>query len=276
MQAHRMTGTSQKPAKLPGTRPKGARDEREAAARVRKMFSEIAPRYDFLNHLLSFSLDRIWRRRAANRFRRVLRRTDARVLDLCCGTGDLTFALNRVREQAIRDARAHRIPIIGCDFAQPMIRRARKKSRGHEHAATFIIADALQLPFRDQTFDLVSSAFGFRNLANYEQGLREIARVLKPGGQICILEFSEPRGAAAVLFRLYFRRILPLVGSALSGTREPYFYLPGSVAKFPSPPEITALMEKAGFHEVYFESWNFKSVVFHTARRTLACSGDSS
>jgi len=271
-----MTETTQKSAKLPGTRPKGARDEREAAARVRKMFSQIAPRYDFLNHLLSFSLDRVWRRRAASEFRRVLRRTDARVLDLCCGTGDLTFALNRVREHAIRDTGAHRIPIIGCDFAQPMIQRARKKSRGQEHAATFIMADALQLPFVDQTFDLVSSAFGFRNLANYEQGLREIARVLKPGGQICILEFSEPRGLAAGLFRLYFRRILPLIGSALSGSREPYFYLPGSVAKFPSPPEIAALMEKTGFDEVHFESWNFKSVFIHTAKRIEAGSRDSS
>jgi demethylmenaquinone methyltransferase/2-methoxy-6-polyprenyl-1,4-benzoquinol methylase len=263
-----MIGPAQKQAKLPGTRPKGARDEREAAAQVRKMFSQIAPRYDFLNHLLSFSLDHVWRRRAARRFRRVLRRTDARVLDLCCGTGDLTFALNRVREHAIRDAGAHRIPIIGCDFAQPMIQRARKKAGGRHHAATFIMADALQLPFGDQTFDLVSSAFGFRNLANYEQGLHEIARVLKPGGQICILEFSEPSGPAAAVFRLYFRRILPLIGSALSGSREPYFYLPGSVAKFPSPAEITALMKKTGFDEVHYESWNFRSVVSHTARKT--------
>ena len=263
-----MTRTTELPTKPKGSRPKGARNEREAAARVRKMFSQIAPRYDFLNHLLSFSLDNVWRRRTARRFQRVLRRTEARVLDLCCGTGDLTLALNRVREHAIRDAGAHRIPIIGCDFAQPMIERARNKSRGREHAATFLIADALQLPFANETFDLVSSAFGFRNLANYEQGLLEIARVLKPGGHICILEFSEPRGPAAVLFRLYFRRILPLIGSALSGSREPYFYLPGSVAKFPSPPEITALMRQTGFHEVHYESWNFKSVVIHTAKKS--------
>jgi demethylmenaquinone methyltransferase/2-methoxy-6-polyprenyl-1,4-benzoquinol methylase len=262
-----MTGITEMLLPPTGSRPKGTRGEREAAARVRRMFSQIAPRYDFLNHLLSFSLDHVWRRRAADRFQRVLRRTDARVLDLCCGTGDLTFALNRVREHAIRDADAHRIPIIGCDFAPPMIKRARNKLRGRLHAASFIIADALQLPFEDESFDLVSSAFGFRNLVNYERGLREIARVLKPGGQICILEFSEPRGPAAVLFRLYFRRILPLIGSAISASREPYFYLPGSVAAFPSPPEISALMQKTAFHDVHFESWNFQSVVIHTGRK---------
>ena len=231
------------------------------------MFSQIAPRYDLLNHLLSFSLDHVWRRRAAKRFRRVLRRTEAHVLDLCCGTGDLTFALNRVREEAIRDRGAHRFPIVGCDFAQPMLQRARKKSLGQEHAAVFIAGDALRLPFQDETFDLVSSAFGFRNLANYEQGLREIGRVLKPGGQVAILEFSEPRGPAAAVFRFYFWRILPLIGTAISGSKEAYFYLPGSVAKFPSPSEIAALMLKSGFGEVKIVSWNFGSVVLHTAKK---------
>lgn len=231
------------------------------------MFSQIAPRYDLLNHLLSFSLDHVWRRRAAKRFRRVLRRTEAHVLDLCCGTGDLTFALNRVREEAIRDRGAHRFPIVGCDFAQPMLQRARTKSLGQEHAAVFIAGDALRLPFQDETFDLVSSAFGFRNLANYEQGLREIGRVLKPGGQVAILEFSEPRGPAGAVFRFYFRRILPLIGTAISGSKEAYFYLPGSVAKFPSPSEIAALMRKSGFGEVKMVSWNFGSVVLHTSKK---------
>jgi demethylmenaquinone methyltransferase / 2-methoxy-6-polyprenyl-1,4-benzoquinol methylase len=262
-----MTEIIQKDMKLTGTRPKGAMDERDAAVRVRRMFSQIAPRYDFLNHLLSFSLDRVWRRRTAAQFRRVLRRTESRVLDLCCGTGDLAFALNRVREEAIRDAGAHRFPIVGCDFAQPMIQRAQKKLGNRDHAASFMVADALQLPFADRTFDLVSSAFGFRNLANYEFGLREIARVLKPDGQLCILEFSEPVGPAAGMYKFYFRRILPLIGSILSGTREPYFYLPGSVAKFPSPSMITGLMQKTGFREVRFESWNFRSVVLHTGKR---------
>ena len=262
-----MIGPGQKQAKLPGTRPKGARDDREAARRVRDMFSRIAPRYDFLNHLLSFSLDRVWRRKTARRFQRILRRTDAQVLDLCCGTGDMAFALNRIRVHAIRDSGAHRVPIIGVDFSRPMIERARKKAGGSNHAATFLISDALQLPFADASFDLVTSAFGFRNLANYEQGLREIARILKPGGQIGILEFSEPKGPMAGIYRLYFRRLLPLVGTALSGSSEAYFYLPGSVAKFPSPPEIKALMQTTGFGEVNIQSWNFGSVVLHTAKR---------
>jgi demethylmenaquinone methyltransferase / 2-methoxy-6-polyprenyl-1,4-benzoquinol methylase len=263
-----MTGRAQQAVKPPGTRPRGTRDEREASARVREMFSRIAPRYDLLNHLLSFSLDHVWRKRTARRFQRVLRRTEARIVDLCCGTGDLTLALNREREHALRDAGAHRMPIIGADFAQPMVVRARKKAGHRAHAAVFIIADALHLPFQDESVDLVTSAFGFRNLAHYEEGLHEIARVLKRGGRVGILEFSEPTGPMASLFRFYFRRILPLVGGAISGSGEAYSYLPSSVAGFPSPEELTALMRKAGFEEVRVEAWNFGSVVLHSAKRT--------
>jgi demethylmenaquinone methyltransferase / 2-methoxy-6-polyprenyl-1,4-benzoquinol methylase len=257
-----------KHAPLPGTRPKGVRDEREAAKRVREMFSRIAPRYDFLNHFLSFTLDHAWRRRTAREFRRILRRTDARVLDLCCGTGDLAFALERERLRSMRDRGAHRMPIIGSDFAQPMLERARKKAGAEEHRATFVAADALELPFPDATFDLVTAAFGFRNLANYEQGVREIARVLKPGGEFGILEFSEPsRGPMAPLFRFYFRRILPLVGGAISGSLEAYSYLPRSVFKFPSPRELLLLLKSNGFTEVKASSWNFGSVILHRAER---------
>jgi len=261
-----MTLRLHEPAKAPGTRPKGTQSEREAAARVREMFSRIAPRYDLLNHLLSFSLDHAWRQRTARRFQRILRRTDARVLDLCCGTGDLTFAMNRMRMHALRDEGAHRVPIIGSDFAQPMVERARKKAGHSARAAVFLTADALHLPFPDASFDLVTSAFGFRNLANYEQGLREIARVLKRGGQVGILEFSQPTGPMAGVFRFYFRRIMPLIGGAVSGSGEAYFYLPSSVEKFPSPRELTALMRKAEFDDVQAEAWNFGSVVLHSAK----------
>jgi demethylmenaquinone methyltransferase/2-methoxy-6-polyprenyl-1,4-benzoquinol methylase len=258
------TGNSQK---LPGTRPEGTRSEGEASARVREMFGRIAPRYDFLNHALSFSLDKVWRRRTARKFRRILRRTDARVLDLCCGTGDLTFALERVRIQEIRDAGAHRFPLIGSDFAQPMLDRARRKAAAHTRSTVFTTADALRLPFADASFDLITSAFGFRNLVNYERGLHEIARVLKPGGEVGILEFSEPgAGPMAGLFRFYFRKVLPQVGAAISGNSEAYTYLPGSVARFPVPKEVTALMHKVGFIAVHTTSWNFRSVVLHTAK----------
>jgi demethylmenaquinone methyltransferase/2-methoxy-6-polyprenyl-1,4-benzoquinol methylase len=255
--------------KLPGTRPEGVSDEREAAARVQKMFSQIAPRYDFLNHLLSFSLDHVWRWRTAKRFLPILRRADGRILDICCGTGDLTLALDRARRSAIRSTQAEqRSPVIGSDFVEGMLERARDKTTAAGRSATFAAADALNLPFADASFDLLTTAFGFRNLANYEQGLREIARVLKRGGEVGILEFTEPgSGPLAGIFRFYFRRILPRIGRAISGNSEAYAYLPGSVAKFPAPRELAALMGKTGFSDVQIASWNFGSVILHTARR---------
>lgn len=261
-----MTATAQK---VSGTQPQGIRDEREAAAHVQRMFGEIAPRYDFLNHLLSFSLDHVWRWRTAKRFRHILRRPEAHVLDVCCGTGDLTFALDRARAALIGgEAGAARFPVFGSDFVQPMLDRARDKARVQGRQATFATADALSLPFSDASFDLLTTAFGFRNLANYESGLREFARVLKPGGEVGILEFTEPgHGPLAGIFRFYFRHILPRIGGVISGNADAYAYLPGSVAKFPSPEALAALMERTGFADVRIASWNFGSVVLHTARR---------
>jgi demethylmenaquinone methyltransferase/2-methoxy-6-polyprenyl-1,4-benzoquinol methylase len=259
---------AQKPAPLPGTRPRGSTDEREASARVRDMFTRIAPRYDFLNHLLSFSLDRIWRRRAARVFGHILARPEARVLDLCCGTGDLTFALDRVRSAALsRSQRSS--PIVGSDFVEGMLVRARDKAARGERDALFAAADALHLPFADASFDLVTTAFGFRNLANYEDGLREFARVLRRNGELGILEFTEPgAGPMAGIFRFYFRQILPRIGGAISGDEEAYAYLPGSVSKFPSPPELAARMLRTGFSDVRIVSWNFGTVILHYARRS--------
>lgn len=263
--------TTERPTTLPGTRPEGTRDEREAAAHVREMFGQIAPRYDFLNHLLSFSLDRVWRRRTARRFARILRRPDARVVDICCGTGDLAFALARERKRQLRteDERASAAkPVIGCDFVEPMVERAKEKARTAGHKAVFAAGDALRLPFADASADLVTTAFGFRNLGNYEHGLREIARVLRPGGEVGILEFTEPgAGPRAALFRFYFRHVLPRVGGAISGNREAYRYLPGSVARFPSPAELSTLMKRCGFSDVRVATWNFGSVALHAARR---------
>lgn len=253
---------------LPGTRPEGARDEREAGLRVRNMFSRIAPRYDFLNHLLSFSLDRLWRRRTAKIFSAVLARPEARVIDLCCGTGDLAFALAMRRGRLLGAKADGTAPVIGSDFVEGMLARARQKALANATGVAFAGADALALPFGDGMFDLVTAAFGFRNLSNYESGLREFARILKPGGQVGILEFSEPdHGLMAGVFRFYFRNVLPRIGGAISGDKQAYAYLPGSVAKFPSAAGLRELMERNGLADVRVRSWNFGSVRLHTGTR---------
>ena len=192
-----------------GTRPEGATNEADASRKVREMFTQIAPRYDLLNHLLSVELDRVWRARTARKLRPILSRPDAVVLDLCCGTGDLAFAMRKKGKARI----------LGADFAHTMLVRANAKSAAEAGGAiSFLESDALQLPFADESFDLVTAAFGFRNLANYEAGLREILRVLKPAGTIGILEFTEPpAGLFGDFFRWYFRKILPKVGGAISG-----------------------------------------------------------
>ena len=253
---------------LPGTRPEGARDEREAGLRVRDMFSRIAPRYDFLNHLLSFSLDRVWRYRTAKLFSQTLDRPEARVLDLCCGTGDLAFALARRRARSLGGDSKSAAQLIGSDFVEGMLVRARAKAIAGGYNVAFAGADALALPFGDESIDLMTAAFGFRNLSNYERGLREFARLLKRGGEIGILEFSEPeRGLMAAVFRFYFKHVLPRIGAAISGDKQAYAYLPGSVAKFPSESELSALLLRCGFTDVRVHSWNFGSVLLHRAKK---------
>ena len=257
--------------KLPGTRPGGAATERESSARIRQMFSDIAPRYDLLNHLLSLSLDRVWRRRTAAAFDRILRTPHARILDLCCGTGDLTLALQR-RADKVGNTSA---VIFGSDFAHPMLVRARQKSSAPEAkpevrswGINYAEADALQLPFADASFDLVTAAFGFRNLANYEAGLREMFRLLRPGGEVGILEFAEPTGALfGPLYRFYFRQILPRVGGAVSGRGFAYSYLPASVSKFPAPAALAAMMVRAGFANVSFKMWTGGTVALQRGQK---------
>src|SRR3954453_23771242 len=212
-----------------GAAPEGPRDEQSAARAVQQMFADVAPRYDLLNHVLSCNIDRIWWWRAARTFSHVLRRPDARILDLCCGTGDMTLAL---RKRAGTTSNQ----IVGADFVHAMLTRARPKTANNNIA--LIEADALRLPLPDLVFDLVTSAFGFRNLANYDAGLQEIRRVLKAGGEIGVLDFSEPRGILGKLYRLYFKHVLPRIGSLISGVRGPYSYLPDSVERFPAPEEM--------------------------------------
>lgn len=251
-------------APVKGTRPEGAVTEADASQKVREMFTQIAPRYDLLNHLLSFQLDRLWRARAASQLRPILERQDAIVLDLCCGTGDLAFALER----------AGKARILGADFAHTMLVRARGKSFSLSNSGggkttipmSFFEADALGLPFADASFDLVASAFGFRNLANYEAGLREIRRVLKPGGTIGILEFTEPpEGLLGNLYRWYFTRVLPKIGWLVSGHQSAYTYLPKSVSHFFRPQEFAALLSSAGYVSADFRVWTFGTLALHTA-----------
>jgi demethylmenaquinone methyltransferase/2-methoxy-6-polyprenyl-1,4-benzoquinol methylase len=211
------------------------------------MFTAIAPRYDLLNHLLSANVDRLWWRRTARTFTDVLSRPGAQVLDLCCGTGDMAFALRKQGSDA---------QITGADFSHAMLKLASAKS-GTDLIPKWIEADALQLPFSDESFDLVTSAFGFRNLADYDAGLREIRRVLKPGGQCGILECSEPGGLLGKLYDVYFNSVLPKIGTMISGVKGAYSYLPASVARFPAPPEMLDRMKGAGLRDVSWTPYTF-------------------
>jgi demethylmenaquinone methyltransferase/2-methoxy-6-polyprenyl-1,4-benzoquinol methylase len=231
-----------------GAAPAGATDRESASRAVREMFTSIAHRYDFLNHVLSLNTDRYWWWRASRAFRHILRNPDARVLDLCCGTGDMTFALRR------RAAKASP-RIVGADFSHAMLQRAVAKSRGTQ--LRWVEADALNLPLSDARFHLVTSAFGFRNLADYDAGLHEIYRVLRAEGEIGILDFGEPKGLLGRFYRFYFRHVLPGIGTLLSGVRGPYAYLPASVARFPGPLEMLERMRRAGFREVSWTPYTF-------------------
>lgn len=222
---------------FPGTRPEGISEEKESARYVREMFSGIAGRYDLLNHLLSFQMDRHWRYVVARQFRSRLDDPRTLVLDLCCGTADLALALSR-RGKA---------RIFCSDFSHPMLTRAGEKLRQRSLPPLVAEADALQLPFSDNSFDLVVCSFGFRNLANYRAGLKEILRVLRGGGEIGILEFSEPRGLLRPFYTFYFHYVLPRVGEWISGVKGSYSYLPGSVDRFPEPGELVEWMRDASF-----------------------------
>jgi len=231
-----------------GAAPVGAADEASAAVAVREMFSSIAPRYDLLNHVLSMNIDRLWWNRTARAFAAVLSRPHAQLLDLCCGTGDMTFALHRHRKN-------DSIEITGADFSHAMLVRAREKTGNRN--IRWVEADALQLPFAPGEFDLVTAAFGFRNLANYNRGLTEIYRVLKPGGEVGILDFGEPKGLIGHVYRFYFHRILPAIGTVISGVSGPYKYLPASVQRFPPPEEMLQRMRDVGFHNASWTPYTF-------------------
>jgi len=214
---------------------------------VRGMFDRIAPVYDVMNHVMTAGLDRRWRRLAASE---VVWPGD-RVLDACCGTGDLAV------EDERRGGR-----VVGLDFSEPMLERARKKSGAIE----WVQGDALALPFEDASFDAATVGFGVRNLADLEGGLHELARVLRSGGKLAVLEITRPKGLLKPFFRLWFDVLVPFAGRVLPGGKA-YTYLPASVRRFPGPDDLSTLLERAGFADVRYRLLGGGAVALHVGTR---------
>lgn len=220
-------------------------DELKHSRAVREMFGGIAKRYDLLNHVLSVNTDKRWRRLVRRKLSDILARSDALVLDVACGTGDLSNELQH-------DSAAK---VIGTDFCRPMLAVAAEKNAKNHTTIPYIEGDAMALPFTDESFDAVTIAFGLRNLSNFADGLRELRRVLKPGGRLAVLEFSAPVVPGfRQAFQFYFSHVLPRIGGAVSGSRGAYEYLPNSVSKFPDQKSLVKMMEEVGFGEVEYQN----------------------
>jgi len=242
-----------------GTTPDGITSEEAASRWVRGMFGRVAARYDLLNHLLSFNLDKSWRAHTVKRVADILTRPDAKVLDLCCGTGDVLLSL------AGRHSKA---AIFGSDFCHPMLIEAQRKIAAQKVPSPLFEADALELPLASESLDLITVAFGFRNLTNYRHGLIELARVLKPGGVLAILEFSQPTNPVfAALYGFFSTQVLPRVGGMISGSRDAYTYLPESIKKFPGAEGLAEQMRAAGFAGVEFDRLTFGAVALHLGKK---------
>jgi demethylmenaquinone methyltransferase/2-methoxy-6-polyprenyl-1,4-benzoquinol methylase len=218
---------------------------------VRTMFDRIAPVYDVMNRVMTAGLDVRWRRLAAEA---AVRKGD-RVLDAACGTGDL----------AIADAKAGAGRVTGLDFSEGMLERARKKTVRRKDVLDWVQGDMLKLPFADETFDAATVGFGVRNVEDLELGLRELRRVLRPGGRLAILEITQPRGALRPFYSLWFDRIVPLLGKVLPGG-DAYTYLPASVKRFPTAERLADMLREAGFTEVRFKLMGGSIVALHTGQ----------
>jgi demethylmenaquinone methyltransferase / 2-methoxy-6-polyprenyl-1,4-benzoquinol methylase len=216
---------------------------------VRTMFDRIAPVYDAMNRVMTAGLDLRWRRLTAEA---AVRKGD-RVLDAACGTGDL----------AIADVKAGAARVTGLDFSEGMLERARKKTARRTDALEWVRGDMLKLPFADETFDAATVGFGVRNVEDLELGLRELRRVLRPGGRLAILEITQPRGALRPFYSLWFDRIVPLLGKVLPGG-DAYTYLPASVKRFPTAERLAEMLREAGFTEVRFKLMGGSIVALHT------------
>lgn len=242
----------------PGTTPPGALNERQASEWVQRMFAGIAPKYDLVNHILSFNVDRRWRKRLMKRLGPVLQKPGAKVLDLCCGTGDVLLDFQTISAN----------PVLGADFCHPMLVAAQAKARHRGFIAPLLEGDALHLPLRSGMLDAIAISFGFRNLANYQEGLAELYRVLKPGGILAILEFTHPPGLLMRgAYGFYSHVLLPVIGTLVSGSAEAYRYLPDSIRKFPPADELRQMMSTAGFESARYELLTRGIAAIHTGVR---------
>ena len=262
-----MSAVPNKHHPTPGARPASISSPDEAAQNLQQMFSTIAPTYDRANHILSMGLDRSWWNRTARTLRPILTRPEAVILDLCCGTGDMTLALDKFRPQLTTNnqQRTTVSPILALDFSHTMLTLALRKFAGKNIVS--VEADALHLPLADNSFDLVTSAFGFRNLTSYPNGLAELHRVLRPGGEIAILEFNHPGGLIGWLYSFYFHRILPTLGGIISRNPAAYSYLPHSVERFPRPTQMKALIAAAGFTNPTWTSYTLGTAGLYRATK---------
>lgn len=224
------------------------------------MFAGIASRYDLLNHLLSLNVDKRWRRLVAEELSDILAAPDALILDVACGTGDLSIELDKTAKARV----------LGTDFCRPMLLRAKAKSAASPRPIPFVEGDAMTLPFADDKFDAVTIAFGLRNLANVSTGLAELRRVLKPGGRLVILEFSRPIVPGfGGLFNFYFSYVLPRIGGAVSGSYSAYEYLPDSVSRFPDQKTLVREIEVTGFGNVHYRNLTGGIAALHSGTKAI-------
>jgi len=227
---------------------------------VKQMFAGIAKRYDLLNHVLSLNIDRSWRRRVRSEINEILNDENALVLDVACGTGDLSLELKR----------GAKATVIGTDFCRPMLAVAAEKTSAERITIPYLEADAMTLPFSDSVFDAATIAFGLRNLPNHLAGLQELNRVLKPNGRLVILECSKPRlPVFRELYGLYFSSILPRIGGLVSGSLGAYKYLPDSVSKFPDQKTLATMMEQSGFSNVQYENLTGGIAALHSGLKSI-------
>jgi demethylmenaquinone methyltransferase / 2-methoxy-6-polyprenyl-1,4-benzoquinol methylase len=241
-------------------------DKREA--RIRRMFGQIAPWYDFLNHALSLNIDKRWRTKTT----RLVPPASAEagpILDLCTGTGDLALAYDRAAKGSV--------PIVGADFCHEMLVRAIQKTdaAGAAGRIRFVEADAQALPFPDGTFQIVTVAFGLRNVTDTDRGLSEMVRVARPGGRIAILEFSRPRNRLfGSLFTWYFRHVLPRVGQLLSRSKEnAYMYLPESALRFPDYDALAEKLRNHGLQDVRYVPFTFGISTLYVGVKASSATG---